>query len=115
VVAVLGLHRLSAIEEAVRAAPPGAAVTAVIVAGDPGEHAALGRLVVTGLRSCLVAAFPARARPRLQLVHDESGALAAAAGVPAFSDATETAVRIEDGRIVARADGYGACHAAATS
>jgi hypothetical protein len=41
--------------------------------------------------------------------------VAAAAGVPAFSDATETAVRIENGRIVARADGYGACHAAATS
>jgi AcrR family transcriptional regulator len=115
VVAVLGLHRLSAIEEAVRAAPPGAEVTAVIVAGDPGEHAALGRLVVTSLRTCLTAAFPARAWPRLQLVHDEPGALAAAGGVPAFSDATETAVRIEGGRIVARADGYGACHAAATS
>jgi AcrR family transcriptional regulator len=115
VVAILGLHRLAAVEEAARAAPPGAEVTAVIVSGDPADYAALGRLVVTDLRAGLLAAFPARAWPRLQVVHDESGAVAAAAGVPAFSDATETAVRIENGRIVARADGYGACHAAATS
>ncbi|WP_305782426.1 hypothetical protein [Symbioplanes lichenis] len=46
-------------------------------------------------------------------MHDESGALAAAAGVAAVSDATESAVRVRDGRIVARADGYGACHAVA--
>jgi AcrR family transcriptional regulator len=114
VVAILGLHRLGTIEEAVRAAPPGAEITAVLVAGDPAEHAALGRLVITELRTCLVAAFPAPAWPRLQIVHDEAGALARAAGVPAFSDATETAVRIDNGRIVARADGYGACHAAGT-
>jgi hypothetical protein len=31
------------------------------------------------------------------------------------SDATEAAVRIEAGRIVARADGRGACHAAASA
>jgi hypothetical protein len=47
-------------------------------------------------------------------VFDEAGVVAAAAGVPAISDATETAVRISDGRIVARADGFGACHAAAS-
>jgi hypothetical protein len=46
-------------------------------------------------------------------VFDEPGALAAAAGVPAVSDATETAVRVQAGRITARADGFGACHAAA--
>jgi hypothetical protein len=49
------------------------------------------------------------------VVLDESGALAAAAGVHAVSDATETAVRVKDGRIVARADGYGASHAAAVA
>ncbi len=57
--------------------------------------------------------MPERAWCRLRIVHDESGALAAAAGVAAVSDATESAVRVRDGRIVARADGYGACHAVA--
>lgn len=115
VVAVLGLHRLTALEEAVRAAPPGAQVTVALVTGTPGELAPLARLVVTELRAGLLSAFPAAARPRLQLVHDETGALAAAAGLAACSDATEFAVRIAAGRIVARADGYGACHAAAVS
>jgi hypothetical protein len=35
VVAVLDLHRLEAVEEAVRAAPDGAVVTVVVVTGDP--------------------------------------------------------------------------------
>lgn len=115
VVGILGLHRLEAAEELVRAAPPGATVTAVLVTANPGELAPLARLSVAGLRACLRQAFPASAWPRLQVVCDESGALAAAAGVPAVSDATEAAVRIEAGRIVARADGRGACHAAASA
>lgn len=114
VVAILGLHRLAAIEEALRTVPPSATVTAVLVTGAPGELGPLARLVVAELRSCLRAAVVASAWPRLQLVHDESGRLAAAAGVPATSDGTQSAVRIRAGRIVARADGYGACHAAAT-
>ncbi|WP_433256130.1 TetR/AcrR family transcriptional regulator [Streptosporangium sp. CA-135522] len=114
VVAVLGLHRLEASEEALRAASPGATVTAVLVTGDPGELAPLARLAVAELRNCLRPAFPPWAWPRLQVVHDESGVLAAAAGVPAVSDETEVAVRVEAGRIVARADGRGACHAAAS-
>ncbi|MFI2346394.1 TetR/AcrR family transcriptional regulator [Streptomyces sp. NPDC019443] len=115
VVGILGLHRLEAAEELVRAAPPGATVTAVLVTANPGELAPLARLSVVGLRDCLRQAFPPSAWPRLQVVCDESGALAAAAGVPAVSDATEAAVRIESGRIVARADGRGACHAAASA
>jgi AcrR family transcriptional regulator len=114
VIAVLGLHRLATIEEALRAAPPGSAVTAVLVTGDPGELGPLARLVLTDLRNCLRAAVPSSAWPRLRIVRDESGDLAAAAGVSAVSDATETAVRIHAGRIIARADGYGACHAAAS-
>ena len=113
VVAVLGLHRLGALEEAVRAAPAGGEVTVALVTGTPDELAPLARLVVTELRAGLRAAFPAAARPRLQLVHDDSGGLAAAAGLAACSDATEFAVRVAGGRIVARADGYGACYAAA--
>jgi AcrR family transcriptional regulator len=115
VVAILGLHRIAAVEEAVRATPPGADVTAVLVSSAPRELIPLARLVLADFRVCLRRAFPMSAWPRLQVVYDESGSLAAAAGVPAVSDATETAVRIEAGRIVARADGYGACHAAATA
>lgn len=114
VVAVLGLHRASAAEEAVRAALPGAEVTAVLVTSDPGELAPLVRLTVAEIRGLLRRAFPAAAWPRLRVVCDESGTLAAAAGVLSVSDATETAVRIESGRIIARAEGYGACHAAAS-
>jgi AcrR family transcriptional regulator len=115
VVAVLGLHRLAAVEEAVRAAPAGAAVTAVVVSGDPVELMPLARLVLAELRRCLRAAVPQAAWPRLQVVLDATGALAAAAGVPAVSDATEAAVRIAGGRVSARADGHGACHAAASA
>lgn len=115
VVAVLGLHRLVAIEEAVRSAPPGATVTAVLVTGVPDELSSLARLVVTELRDGLRTAFPATARPGLQVIHDDAGILAAATGVRSVSDATESAIRVRAGRIVARADGYGACYAAATS
>ncbi|MDX3192408.1 TetR/AcrR family transcriptional regulator [Streptomyces sp. MN03-5084-2B] len=111
VVTVLGLHRAAAFEEAVRAVED--TVTAVLVTSDPGELAPLARLAVADLRGCLDQAIAPPDRPRLRLVCDASGALAAAAGVTAVSDATETAVRVENGRIVARAEGYGACHAAA--
>ncbi|MFE4368197.1 helix-turn-helix domain-containing protein [Streptomyces sp. NPDC056835] len=115
VVAILGLHRIEAVEEAVRAAPPGARITAVLVTGDPAELAPLARLTVAGLCNCLRQSFPPSAWPRLRVVFDESGSFAAAAGLPAVSDATEAAVRVEAGRIVARADGRGACHAAASA
>jgi hypothetical protein len=49
----------------------------------------------------------------VRIVLDLTGEVAAAAGVTAVSDATETAVRVTDGRIVARAEGRGACHAVA--
>lgn len=115
VVAILGLHRVGAIEEAVRAAPAGADVTAVLVTGAPDELGNLARLAVADLCTCLRPAFPTTAGPHLRIVHDDTGEVAAAAGVPAVSDATETAIRIHSGRIVARADGFGACHAAASA
>ncbi|GGP67200.1 TetR/AcrR family transcriptional regulator [Saccharothrix coeruleofusca] len=111
VVAVLGLHRLAAVEQAVRA---GAEVTAVLVTGEPAELAPLARLVVAELCGCLRQSFPPSAWPRLRVVCDESGAVAAAAGVAAVSDATEAAVRVESGRVVARAEGFGACQAVAS-
>ncbi|MQA06270.1 MAG: TetR family transcriptional regulator [Streptosporangiales bacterium] len=113
VLAVLGLHRLAAIEEAVRAAPPGVQVTAVVVTGRPGELMPLARLLVTELGSCLRQAIPPSAWPRLQVVCDETGTLAAAADLPAVSDATEAAVRVRAGRLLGCADGRGAGHAVA--
>ncbi|WP_033289613.1 TetR/AcrR family transcriptional regulator [Amycolatopsis jejuensis] len=110
VVAVIGLHRLSAVEEALRAAEE---VTLVVVTGQPGELVPLTNLVFADLRGLLLRSCPEQAWPRLRVIVDEPGALAAAAGVSAVSDATETAVRVHNGRIVSRAEGFGACHAAA--
>jgi AcrR family transcriptional regulator len=109
IVAVLGVHRLSGIEDALRSATD---VTAVVVSDRPDELAPLVRLTVTELRHHL-RSVPRSAWPRLRIVNDEHGFLAAAAGVPAVHNDIETAVRLEAGRIVARADGYGACHAVA--
>jgi AcrR family transcriptional regulator len=117
VVAVLGLHRLSAVEEAVRAGArsPGPDTTLVLVTGDAPELAPLARLVLAEVCGCLRQAVPRAAWPRLAVVCDETGAVAAAAGLPAVSDGTEAAVRIRAGRITARADGRAALHAIATN
>jgi len=113
VVAVLGLHRLAAAEEAVRAsADP---LTIAVVTGNPAELDPLARLVIGELASCLRQSFPRSAWPSVQVVSDPTGTLAAAAGVPAVSDVTESAVRVANGQIVCRADGTGACHAVATA
>ncbi|WP_329139312.1 TetR/AcrR family transcriptional regulator [Streptomyces sp. NBC_01476] len=114
VVAFLGPHRPAAAEEAVRAAPPGSTVTLVLAGGDPRETGPLARLILADLCGCLRVAFPPAAWPRLAVVHDESGAVAAAAGITVSGDTTETAIRVMGGRIVARADGRGACHAVAS-
>ncbi|MFJ4876743.1 TetR/AcrR family transcriptional regulator [Streptomyces sp. NPDC088745] len=116
VVAVLGLHRLEAVEEALRvAAPAGETVTAVLVTGEPGELGPLARLTVAELGVALRQAFPRGVWPGVRVVHDESGVVAGAAGVSAVSDATEVAVRVRNGRVVARAEGRGACYAAASA
>ncbi|MFI6503833.1 TetR/AcrR family transcriptional regulator [Nonomuraea typhae] len=113
VVAVLGLHRIEAVEEAVRAG--GGPVTAVLVTREPAELAPLARLTVAEVAGRLRQAFPAAAWPGVRVVIDESGTLAAAAGVREISDTTQSAIRVASGRIVARADGYGACHAASAA
>jgi AcrR family transcriptional regulator len=115
VVAVLGLHRLSAIEEAVRAAPAGAAVTVALTTAADRELGPLVRLVLAELRDGLRQALPDGAWPRLRVGYDGSGAIAAAAGISAAGDTTEAAVRIRGGRIAARAEGRGACHAVASA
>jgi AcrR family transcriptional regulator len=114
IVAILGLHRLAAAEEAIRAARPGT-VTIALVTGEPAELVPLARLALAQLRTQLRVAFPGPAWPAVRLVLDGADALAEAAGVPAVSDATETAIRIQAGRVVARADGFGAGHAIAAA
>jgi AcrR family transcriptional regulator len=115
VVAVLGTSRLEAAEEAVRAARPGDRVAVAVVTGDPAEVGRLVRLRISDLTGCLRRAFAPDAWPRLHLVLDDRAVLASAVGLPDADDATEAAVRIRDGQIVARAEGRGAAHAAATA
>lgn len=118
VVAVVGLHRLAAIEEAVRGGfgtVAATGVTAVLVTDELAELGPLTRLTVTELCCCLRQSFPRRAWPGLQVVLDERAAVAAAAGIPAVSNETEHALRVEAGRVVRRAEGTGAGHAIATT
>ncbi|HEX5541724.1 MAG TPA: TetR family transcriptional regulator [Micromonospora sp.] len=112
VVAILGTHRLNAIEEAVRAARPGDAVTAVVVTDDAGELMPLARWAITDFVTCLRHAFAPANWPRLRVVLDDQGAVAAAAAVSDIDDETEVCVRVQAGRVVARAEGRGAAHAA---
>ncbi|GAA0465748.1 TetR family transcriptional regulator [Paractinoplanes deccanensis] len=113
-VVVLGTGRLSAAEEAVRAARPGDLVTVAIVTADPAESGALVRLRLTALLLCLRRVFGPAFRPSLRLVLDNRAALASALGAEAGED-TEEAVRVAAGQIVARAHGRGAAYAAGTS
>ncbi|AUI58128.1 TetR/AcrR family transcriptional regulator [Amycolatopsis sp. BJA-103] len=113
VVVVLGTHRISAAEEAVRAHDGD--VTVAVVTSEPDELVPLTRLIVAELCGGLRQAFPERAWPGVRVVCDVTGTLAASAGVLAVSDETEAAVRVEQGRIVATADGRGAGQAVSTT
>ncbi|MEV4362816.1 helix-turn-helix domain-containing protein [Nonomuraea sp. NPDC049625] len=115
VIAVLGTGRLEAAEEAVRAARPEDRVTIAVVTGDPAELGRLVRLRIGDLAGSLRRVFGPDPRPGLHLVLDEHAAVASAAGIPDADDATEAAVRVQAGRIVARAHGRGAAHAAAVT
>jgi hypothetical protein len=115
VVALLGTGRLAAAEEAVRAARPGDQVTVALVTGDPAEIGRLVQLRIGDLVGCLRRVFAPDDWPRLHLVLDDRALLASAVGVSDADDATEAAVRVREGRIVARARGRGAAHAAATA
>lgn len=112
VIAVLGTGRLAAAEEAVRAARPGEAVTVAVVTSDPAELGRLVRLRVSDLTGCLRRVFVPDYPLRLVV---DGAAVAAAVGIEDAGDDTEAAVRVRAGRIVARADGRGAGHAAATA
>jgi len=115
VITVLGTSRLTAAEEAVRAARQGDRITLAVVTGDPAEIGRLVRLRIGDLDGCLRRVFAPDAWPRLQVVLDDRARIASAIGAPDADDATETAVRVREGRIVARAHGPGAAYAAATA
>jgi AcrR family transcriptional regulator len=112
VVVVLGTHRLAAAEEAVRAFERD--VTVVLVTSDQDELAPLARLTIAEVCGGLRQAFPASAWPGVRVVCDAAGSVAAAAGVLAVSDETEAAIRVEQGKVVSRADGRGAGHSVAS-
>jgi len=113
VLVALGVGRLSAIEEAVRAIPPGRRLTVVVLTADPAELGRLVRLRIGDLAASLSRVL-GEAPPAPWLVLDEDAGVAAALGVPAADD-TEAAVRIDGGALVARADGRGAGHAVAVA
>ncbi|MEV0350094.1 helix-turn-helix domain-containing protein [Nonomuraea sp. NPDC050680] len=115
VIAVLGAGRLEAAEEAVRAARPGDRITVAVVTSDPAEIGRLVRLRVGDLTGCLRRVFAPDTRPGLRLVLDDHATIASAIGLPDTGDATEAAVRVQAGKIVARAGGRGAAHAVATA
>jgi hypothetical protein len=127
VIVVLGTGRLGAAEEAIRAArwtsprglsgavePAGGQVIVAVVTSDPAELGRLVRLRIGDLIGCLRQVFGSDAWPGLRLVLDDHAAIASAIGVEA-TDATEAAVSIQDGKIIVRAQGRGAGHAAATA
>ncbi|GAA2085476.1 TetR/AcrR family transcriptional regulator [Actinomadura alba] len=115
VIAVLGTSRLGAAEEVVRAAGPGDSVTVAVVTSDRAENGRLVRLRISDLTGCLRRVFAPDAWPRLHLVLDDHALVASAIGASGADDATEAAVRVQEGRIVARAHWRGAAHAAATA
>lgn len=98
VVHVLGLHRLAAAEEGVRAGVP---VTVIPVTSDPGELIPLARWAVADVAHCLRQAFPAAACERLRVAFETPP-------IDGLTDDTVLALFVENGRVVARAEGEGA-------
>ncbi|WP_405620374.1 TetR family transcriptional regulator [Streptomyces sp. NBC_01508] len=115
VVVVLGVGRLSAAGEAVRSARLRDEVTLVVVTSDPSETGRLARLRIVDLVACLRRVFAAGELPAPRVVFDDGGTVATAMGRDRVDDATEVAIRVRDGLIVARADGRGAGHAVAVA
>jgi len=108
VVLVLGLNRLSAVEDAVRTC--GAPITVALVSSTPDELGPLARYTTGTLLSCLRQSLPV---PRIRLVHDDDGVLATSVGCEIIGDDLEYAASIDAGRIVARSEGHGAAAAIA--
>lgn len=108
---VLGPERLSAAEDAVRAAPAGTPVTVVMVAPEALEAGPLARYVVGDLCGCIRQGFPRMAWPRVAVAWG-FGDVAELIGAE-IGARTEVAVRVAGDRVVARASGVGAGYAVA--
>ncbi|MBH0776963.1 TetR/AcrR family transcriptional regulator [Nocardia bovistercoris] len=108
-VVVLGMHRLASVERLLEVWPRAADLTLVLVTDDEsGELIPLARLALADLSRSLRFAFPRAALPRIEIVVDVDGALAAACGVAAPNNNTEVAVLLGAGTPTLRADGPGA-------
>ncbi|MEV5834575.1 helix-turn-helix domain-containing protein [Nocardia sp. NPDC052112] len=114
-IAVLGMHRIGTIEAALSIWPEHTDITLALVSDHPAELAPLARLAIADICRSLRHAFPAAALPRLQVIVDDAGTLAAACGFDRVEDNSELAVIVENGHITARAEGRGAAKAAATA
>ncbi|GLY00433.1 TetR/AcrR family transcriptional regulator [Actinoplanes sp. NBRC 101535] len=116
VVVVLGSARLGSVVEAVRSARPHDALTIAVTVTDP-DVGALVRLRLADMGACLARVFEPVRLPSVRVVLDDDRELSTAAGVDraSVSDQTEAAILIRDGAVVARAEGRGAAHAAATA
>lgn len=106
IVAVLGLGRLSAAEDVVRTTT--APTTIALVSSAPDELGPLARYTTGTLLDCLQQSLP-----RVRIVHDEAGVLASTIGCDMIGDSLEYAVSVANGRIVGRAEGFGAAQAIA--
>ncbi len=114
-IAVLGMHRISTIEAALSIWPERTDITLALVSDHPAELAPLARLAIADICRSLRRAFPESALPRLQVIVDDAGTLAAACGFDRIDDNSEFAVIVDNGRITTRAEGRGAAGAAATA
>ncbi|WP_433716301.1 TetR/AcrR family transcriptional regulator [Nocardia sp. CA-084685] len=114
-IAVVGMHRIATIEAALSIWPEDTDITLALVSDRPAELGPLARLAIADICRSLRHAFPTSALPRLQVVVDDAGTLAAACGFDRVDDNSEFAVTIENGRITMRAEGRGAGKAAATA
>lgn len=110
VITVLGIDRLGAAEEAVRAAGDGDLVT-IVVLSDTDEVGRIVRLRVSDMVRCLRRSVGVAALRRIRIVVD-TGPIAASLGIGDPDRRAEIAVRLRAGRIVARAEGPGAGHVA---
>ncbi|MFF0458618.1 TetR/AcrR family transcriptional regulator [Nocardia africana] len=111
VIAVLGMHKIDAIRDAVVAASGPHRLSVALVTDDQtGELAPLAKLALADLSRGLRYAFPAPTIPDVQVIVDQDSQLAHACGLDALSNNTEAAIAVTDNQIQFRALGTGACH-----
>ncbi|MEU1670995.1 hypothetical protein ABZ752_03045 [Streptomyces roseifaciens] len=91
-----------------RSARSGDRLAFAVVTADPAETGRLARLRIIDLIACLRRVFAPGDLPHPRVVFDETGAVSAAIGCDPADDSAEVAIRVQEGLIVARAEGRGA-------